>query len=510
MHMEPDAAERCPYLVVRAMRLLAGYGVFLNASTERSVCRLLDHLVQAQDLSPASLVGTFVSRKVDCMAKYCRVYVLSPMRCGEFCTPCRHVVYPLKPGVKWITGEGCPPPVPYLLNFAQRPLWPAKPSPPPTGAPNASSSMRSRDLLLHICLPSPGVLFGAGYGWESVGIHAAELMGMLSALRWCRVCDWTLLVLDRSSLFPLLAVEFTVSSKSVLARSCQHLVSRVHAVIRALKSAWSNLVPMPCWRSHQLSFPGRWNVQQDSHGRSITLCRIAFAEHGLVGIDVKSHQTDSPIPNSFIVQGNESQDTQCGEACNLPCPADVWWPSGGPAFQLSFEGKAISNPSRAFFRRLLRTEAVAKWKQRTVQGKLASVSGVFRPGLDIRLFTRFQVPAKWHRWLLPSDTQMVDISAFAYRCVRLEEAGRSGCISDTRLLDLAQRWSDAEGFSHRTCPLCRALPGTPRHVVMSSPAMLRLFTRPLPSTFFLHGLSHPQMMMAGVGRSSRHGTGWYP
>ena len=46
--------------------------------------------------------------------------------------------------------------------------------------------------------------------------------------------------------------------------------------------------------------------------------------------------------------------------------------------------------------------------------------------------------------------------------------------SDAQLLELAHRWSTVEGFSHRTCPLCRALPGTPRHVVMSCPAMLPL------------------------------------
>ena len=154
-------------------------------------------------------------------------------------------------------------------------------------------------------------------------------------------------MLNRPSLLPLLAVECAAFSKTLLARFWQHLVSRVQAVIRALKSAWSDLVL------------AQWNVEQDTRGRPLSLCRVAFAEHGLVGIDFKSHQTGPPVPNTFIVQGHGSQDTQCGEACNLPCPADVWWPSGSPAFQISFQRRAVSNPTRAFFRRLLRAEAVA-------------------------------------------------------------------------------------------------------------------------------------------------------
>ena len=59
-----------------------------------------------------------------------------------------------------------------------------------------------------------------------------------------------------------------------------------------------------------------------------------------------------------------------------------------------------------------------------------------------------------------------------YACYRWKEAGQSGCIPTHSLLDLAHRWSEADGVSHRTCPLCRALPGTPRHAVMSCPAML--------------------------------------
>ena len=137
------------------------------------------------------------------------------------------------------------------------------------------------------------------------------------------------------------------------------------------------------------------------------------------------------------------------------------------AFQLSFQGRAISNPTRAFFRRLLRTEAVAKWKLRTVQGKLASVSGVFSPGLTFGCSHASKSPLSGTAGCSPqTHTRSTSLPSLTAVCVLSVEAGLSGCIP-TRLLDLAHRWSEADGISHRTCPLCRALPGTPRHVVMS-------------------------------------------
>ena len=464
MLMEPADAEQCSFMVVRAMRLLAGYGLFINASTERSVSRVLDHIVQAQGLSPAGLIGTFDARKFDSMAKFCRV--------GPVANAVRKILRSLKeqgipppswghmdhwrnlPGSCPVSPEICAAAVVASLAQSNRDwevecgifhvdmahfpeVWWEQSWDTPN---DPSNDLRSRHLdSFHYILPGEFIaLFADGgargqscctfasqaqaftvahdrtlspgaagpqlssrlpsrYGWEKVGIHAAELMGMLTSLRWSRPGDWTLLTLDRSSLFPLLDVAAVGSSKQLLARPCQHLISRVHAVIGALKQAWSDQSPVPPWRSHQISHPSAWNVRQESDGRSLNICRIAFAEHGLVGVDVKSHQQDVPLPNPFIVQGNVRQDEQCSAACHLHCPSDVWWPSGGPAFQLSHLGKAVSDPCRDFLRTLLRAEATAKWQLRAVQGKLAYASGVFQPGLDIRLFTRFRVPPNWHQ-----------------------------------------------------------------------------------------------------------------
>ena len=140
---------------------------------------------------------------------------------------------------------------------------------------------------------------------------------------------------------------------------------------------------------------------------------------------------------------------------------------------------------------------------------MAYVSGVFQPGLDIRLFPRFRVPSNWHQWLLPTDPHVVDISAFAYRCMRViggswterlhsdsnVQEPRKPLVSLSRPLlsflpsvgagrsvytripiskNLANRWSHLADLSCRTCPLCHRLLGTPRHVIIPCPSMLPL------------------------------------
>ncbi|CAE7809936.1 unnamed protein product, partial [Symbiodinium necroappetens] len=507
MLMEPAHAEQCSFMVVRAMRLLAGYGLFINASTERSVSRVLDHIVQAQGLSPAGLIGTFDARKFDSMVKFCRV--------GPVANAVRTILRSLKergipppswghldhwrnlPGSCPVSPETCAAAVVASLAQSNRDWevecgifhvamahypedWMEQSWDTPD---DPSNDPRSRHLdSLHYILPGESIaLFADGgargqscctfacqaqaftvshdhflspgaagpqlssrlpsrYGWEKVGIHAAELMGMLTSLRWSRPGDWNLLTLDRSSLFPLLDVAAAGSSKQVLARPCQHLISRVHAVIRALKQAWSDQSPVPPWRSHQISHPSAWNVKQESHGRSLTLCRIAFAEHGLVGVDVKSHQQGVPLPNPFIVQGNVRQDEQCSAACHLPCPSDVWWPSGGPAFQLSHLGKAVSVPCRDFLRNLLRAEATAKWQMRLFRANWHTRQGSSSPVWTFAYSPAFVshrtgINGCCPRTCTSSTFPPLPIAA----CVLLVGAGRSDC---TRIL-ISKIWQTA-------------------------------------------------------------------
>ena len=87
-----------------------------------------------------------------------------------------------------------------------------------------------------------------------------------------------------------------------------------------------------------MEHPERWAISEslpnDPNGKVRSLCHIAYSEHGLVGIDISSHQGSNTDTIRALVEGNERQDAGCTQArpCNLP--HDVWWPSGGLMFQL--------------------------------------------------------------------------------------------------------------------------------------------------------------------------------
>ena len=182
----------------------------------------------------------------------------------------------------------------------------------------------------------------------------------------------------------------------------------------------------------------------------------AHASHGLVAVDIKSHQSDLPIPYATIVAGNEQQDVGCTAARSHPLPCDVWWPTGGLAFQLSSQAKIVTSPSRQFFRLRLRSEALSKWKARTVQGKLGYATHIFQPGLDLRLFRNCRVPERWQNCTLDGDASSIDLSAFAYRCIRaIGGSWTERLHSDPRLLQTARDWATRLGLHHRTCPLCQ-------------------------------------------------------
>ena len=48
------------------------------------------------------------------------------------------------------------------------------------------------------------------------------------------------------------------------------------------------------------------------------MSKISFAKFGLVGVDVKSHQTKSTITYPIITIGNDSQDRNCENARRSP------------------------------------------------------------------------------------------------------------------------------------------------------------------------------------------------
>ena len=191
----------------------------------------------------------------------------------------------------------------------------------------------------------------------------------------------------------------------------------------------------------------------------------------MVGINISSHQGPDTRTIPVLVEGNARQDA-CTQARSCALPEDVWWPSGGLAFQLSYQGRAVTQPARKFIRDRLRQEALSKWRLRTVQGKCSSTPDIFTPGLDIRLFTTNCVTAEWRAWTLENDTPHTDISPFAYRCIRaIGGSWTERLHADPALKRLGQSWAQLSGHPIRTCPLCRLRPGTPRHVIMACPAM---------------------------------------
>ena len=221
------------------------------------------------------------------------------------------------------------------------------------------------------------------------------------------------------------------------------------------------------------------------------------------------------------------------EARRVICPARLMFGgllgSGLPAL---FSRQGGLQPYSCLLPPLAADRSGSQVEATNCPSKLASVSGVFQPGLDIRLFTRFQVPAKRYRWLLPTDThtRLTSQPSLTAVCVLSVEAGRSGCIL-----------THASWTSRAASPVLKVSPAAPAPFVVrcwaplvtwSCPPRLcshwsdfsamtwklnsfdslpRLITRPLPSTKISHGLGHPQQtMMAGVGRSLRPGNGWCP
>ena len=311
-------------------------------------------------------------------------------------------------------------------------------------------------------------------GHEPAGVHEAELAAMLAALRWRRSDGWNLLVVDRSSLCTALQQANLQRPAALLNLTSQFLVGRLQRILQDLRGSWHESTSKPSWRLQQEAFPAIWNCKHQNKW----MCKTTHCTAGLVAVDIKSHQQHSAIPHPVITRGNELQDEGCSLGRNLMRPPDVLYPTGGFFAFLVTDGKAIGSPIRKVVRALLRTQASQQWKQRKVQGHVATQAHeVFGPALDMRLFTHVSVPSPWTHWLLPSDPRDgLDLSKFLYRCVRAVGGSWTESIkSDTELARLAAHWADTNQLeSMRTCPLCTAGAGTPRHTVMTCAGMQHL------------------------------------
>ena len=312
------------------------------------------------------------------------------------------------------------------------------------------------------------------YGSAASTVHVAELFSLLVGLRWCLVDNWNLLVFDRSALFSVLQVCAHGSLHDLLLLSCAPLAARLRRRVQFLVRAWSGTAPEPAWRLHQVAYPDHWHRAFPVHGKLRRMSSISFTHSGLVGVDIKSHQVGCALPFPSLVAGNEAQDSECSAVIFHPPPANLPYPTGGFFCFLSVSGSMVVVPPREVFRDTLRQQAMHLWAKRRVQGKVASLGlQVFGECLFPGWYVDCVPCPAWRPWCLPSDGRSVDLSRMLYRCVRAIGGGWTEQLHvDPALLEIAEQWSNTHGTaSPRICPLCRAGPGTPRHVVMSCSAV---------------------------------------
>ena len=148
-------------------------------------------------------------------------------------------------------------------------------------------------------------------GWENSGVHEAELAAMLGSLRYRRSRDWMLLVADRSALFHILDKVSGNDEAVLLKQRCQPWVTRLWHILRERAATWKPVLQTPSWRIQQVELPSAWNIQlpDDEASTSRWYSRIAFSRFGLVGVDIKSHQTHTALPHPVLVK-NRARSTR--------------------------------------------------------------------------------------------------------------------------------------------------------------------------------------------------------
>ena len=290
----------------------------------------------------------------------------------------------------------------------------------------------------------------------------------------CPGC-WHLLVFDRSALFSCIRTAAQSPPPHILASPCLTLLTQ----LRHLLPNWTAVgYPLPpslrggCTRS--TSHPCGMSL---THAKLRSFASISYTGSGVVGVDIRSHQSESSLPFPVLVSGNKAQDAGCSAALALPVPPDVLIPSGGTFAWFSADARMVTSPIRTHVRSTLRMQSTEAWSKRAVQGLIPHLSQhLFLPALDPSLYIQCTFPDQWLRWSLPSDAGVVDLSPVIVRLHRaIGGAWTERLHSQSDLLTLAKAWALDRGLpSPRVCPLCCTGPGTPRHVIMSCPAMAPL------------------------------------
>ncbi|CAE7770376.1 unnamed protein product [Symbiodinium sp. CCMP2592] len=518
-------------LIPRALHFLAQYGFYVTVNVDRTIARVLDCLARQRGVSPHQLLGAFHPGLAARAAAFSRVgYIANTLRMARH-TLQRNQVPPqewsrpatwaqvlehssLSPEevasawrdgsqhskMDWLTEARIfgSPPRPCPPEDCPESAWEKPWTLGPRG--NALVTILPSNIAGDQALYSDGSQAGAccsfsaqalsfgpegqywdhsshassqvrarlpsHFGFEAPGIHLAELIGMIAALRFRRAGHWNLLVCDRSALFSALQHAFPPRPSRW---NCHPLESRLHAVLQHLHLSWHDPGPvMPSWRRHVEAHPHEWNQRRQLGTRLVWMCRLAHDADGLVGVDLKSHQTQDPCPHPVIVAGNASQDAGCRLAAAGAAPPDVLLPAGGTFAFLVREGRMITSPARAAIRKVLRQEAASQWVAKPVQGKAGRMGDlIFRPCLHPLLYSQLGIPSRWHTLRLPQDSGQVDLSGFQFRCLRAIGGSWTELLhSDASLRRQAAADAQRHDRSPRTCPLCLHSAGTPRHVIM--------------------------------------------
>ena len=232
---------------------------------------------------------------------------------------------------------------------------------------------------------------------------------------------------------------------------------------------WNPRIPQ--WKEDQILNPGRWEVRiaVDPDPKLKWMSRISFNQYGRVGVDVKSHQTNTEIPYPVVTQGNDEQDSYCKCTNVKHRPPDIFLPSGGPLAFLCKDCRMIITIPHKFTRNLLRHQSSALMATKLTQGKLAKLKGlIYHHTLDILAFTSRPIPSHLEHLLLAEDQPMsVDLSGALFRMHRAVGGSWTEYLkTDDELLRLAEIRHTAAGLPYRMCPFCRVSQGTPRHYVM--------------------------------------------
>ena len=262
------------------------------------------------------------------------------------------------------------------------------------------------------------------FGHEAATVHTAELAGLVAALRWRRAGAWNLVVADRSALFSVMAKLREGLPSAILRHTCAPLESLLRSILADFKHNWAPPRVTPSWRQNQILQPERWHVTRQSEegaGKVLTLSKVPYTHDGLVGVDVKSHQSAWPRqPYPIIADGNDMADAACETARQLPLPQDVLLPTGGFLAFLTLDGRMVTGSVAKTIRGRLRSQAETAWRQRAVQGKVATLAThLFTRVLDLRMYSACSWHARWRTLALKSDKHnCVDSSKVLYRCIR--------------------------------------------------------------------------------------------